>query len=216
MTARVLDMIQLADSSFPSGAYAHSFGLEWLDSQGPVYLPALLRVRLMDALARLELPVLREAYAAHNADDLLELDDLMDALIPVRELRQASRAIGHSFLRAAVKLDHGGLAVAAACANVEHQPVVFGAICHDWEIPLLDAMGLYAWQTLRQQLTAAQRLGRIGQSAIQQLLHKSKLAIGVAVEQAMNIPLQDAGAFAPWLDVAGMKHERQFARLFLS
>jgi urease accessory protein len=212
----LLDLLQLADSSFPSGSYAHSFGLEWLDRQGPLDWQELLRLRLFDGLARLELPLLRAAYQASCLAELQEFDGLADVLMPVRELRQASRSIGHSLLRAAAKLRPGGLPGHALTGGVEHQAVVFGALLSAWSLPLADGLSVYAWQGLRQQLAAGQRLGRIGQSAVQGLLHDCKPWVGRAVEQSLRVPLEEAGAFAPWLDLAGMRHEQQFDRLFLS
>ena len=80
----------------------------------------------------------------------------------------------------------------------------------------MEGLSVYAFQSLRQQLSAAQRLGRIGQSAVQELLHALKPAILSAVERSLRVPLDEAGAFTPWIDLASMKHEHQFARLFLS
>ncbi len=220
MTPALLDLLQLADSSFPSGSYAHSFGLEWIDRQGPLDLRGLLKVRLSQSLARLELPVLRHAYRASSAAQLQDLDRLMDVLTPVRELREASRSIGRSVLRAAVKL-RGPLpspspAAAGEGVQLEHQPVVYGAVLRAWGIPLDDSLGMYALQAIRQQLSAAQRLGRIGQSAAQELLHALKPDVAAAVQTSLTVPLDEAGTFTPWLDMAGLQHAQQFARLFVS
>lgn len=207
----LVDLLQIADSSFPSGAYAHSFGLEGLYSAGAVDLEWHLRLVLAHGLARLELPIVRAAFAA-NAARLLELDDLMDVLLPVRELRLASRSVGRGFLRAAARVRPGAL----MAMPVQHHAVAFGAVLQDWELDLEDGLLVYAWQTLRQILSAAQRLGRIGQSGVQDLLHYLKPAVGTAVESSRSVPIDDVGAFSPWLDLACMAHEHQFARLFLS
>ncbi len=208
----MLDILQLADSSFPSGGYAHSFGLEALYAHGDVDLETHLRFVLRNGLARLELPVVREAYAAQNLDELLSLEELMDVLLTVREFRVASRSIGRSFLRAATHVRQGALNGSV----VEHHAVVFGAVLRDWEMGLSDGLLVYAWQTVRQQLSAAQRLGRIGQSGVQDLLHRLKPEVSAAAETSRSIPLAEIGVFSPWLDLAGMAHERQFSRLFLS
>jgi urease accessory protein len=213
---KLLDLLQLTDSSFPSGAYAHSFGLEWLDRQGPLDLEALLRVRLAENLARVELPLVREAHGAAKVTELQKLDRMADVLMPVAELRQASRSIGRSFLRAAASLAPEGILAEAAAHGVDHQPVVYGAVLRHWDITLKDGLQAYALQAMRQQLSAAQRLGRIGQSAVQELLHRLKPDIGLAVERSLRVPLEEAGSCTPWLDMAGMQHAGQFARLFLS
>ena len=212
----LLDLLQLSDSSFPSGSYAHSFGLEWLLGQGEVDLEMLLRARLMDGLARLELPVLRAAFGAPDVDALLRIDRLMDVLLPVNELRSASRSIGRSFLRAAAKISDGGLCRGAEQAGLSHQVVVFGMVARVWGVSLDDALQAHVFQSPRQQLSAAQRMGRIGQSAVQAMLHRLKPAMLEAVRRSADVPLEEAGSCSPWLDLAGMQHERQLARLFLS
>jgi urease accessory protein len=212
LNSSLLDVLQIADSAFPSGSYAHSMGLEALYARGEVELEAHLRFGLSNGLARVELPMIREAFCLDHPAGLVELDELMDVLLPVSEFRTASRSIGRSFLRAATDVRR----VAAADVGVEHHAVVFGAVLHDWRLDLQDGQMVYAWQAMRQQLSAAQRLGKIGQTAMQDLLDRLKPAVLTAVETSDSVSREGAGGFAPWLDLAGMAHEQQFARMFSS
>src|SRR5437870_5654063 len=150
----LLDLLQIADSSFPSGSYAHSHGLESLYAQGKVPLESFLQFLLSSGLARLELPVVREAFLSDDIGSVKELEALMDVLIPVREFRQASRSIGRGFLRAATRVRP----VPIAETGIEHHAVVFGAVLRAWNLDLNDGLAVYGWQAIRQQLSAAQRL----------------------------------------------------------
>jgi len=203
---QLLDVLQIADSSFPSGSYAHSVGLETLYGFGDVGLEEHLRFVLSNGLGRVELPVVRLAF---NGDDPLELDLFMDVLLPVKEFRMASRSIGRSFVRAASRIRPCQVAA-------EHHAVMFGMVLRDWRLDLQDGLQIYAFQALRQQLSAAQRLGKIGQTEMQDLLHLLKPAVREAVDVSLSLERDEIGGFSPWLDLAGMTHARQQSRLFLS
>jgi urease accessory protein len=204
--ARLLDLLQLADSSFPSGSYAYSAGLETLYGEGEVDLEVHLRFLLVNSLGRVELPVVRLAF---GDEELRELDLLMDVLLPVREVREASRSVGRSLLRAVSR-------VRRTDVQAEHHAVVFGAVWREWELELNDGLSVYAFQALRQQLSAAQRLGKIGQSTVQELLHSLKGAVIAAVAASDGVRRDEIGGFSPRLDLAGMSHATQAARLFRS
>jgi len=135
----LLDLLQLADSAFPSGSYAYSGGLESLYGEGDVQLEAHLRFLLLNSLARVELPVVRLAF---GGEDLRELDLLVDVLLPVAEQREASRSVGRSLLRAAAR-------VQPTEVEAEHHAVVFGAVWREWGLELGDGLRVYAFQALR-------------------------------------------------------------------
>ncbi len=211
----LLALLQLSDSSFPTGSHAHSFGLEWLYARGEVDLESVLRVRLSQSLARLELPFVRAAFGC-EPDSLQHLDRTLDALQPVKELRDASRSIGHSLLRASLEVGADEVSERALALGLGHQPIVFGLVARAWGLDLGSSLEAYTFQSVRQQLSAAQRLGKIGQRTVQRMLKTLRPAMTAAVERARTLPVDETGAFSPFLDIAGIRHRQQFARVFLS
>src|SRR5262245_60261693 len=94
-------LLQVNDSQFPSGAYAHSLGLDELVQHGivrePQELEAFLHRQIVPGLLAFELPFLLRAHAAAAAGDLVRLRSLdfeLDAWKLAAELRSASRRLG--------------------------------------------------------------------------------------------------------------------------
>ena len=210
---RWLDFLHLVDSAFPTGAYAHSSGLETLGSRD---LFDSLTLRLRETLGRFELVFLRYALDA-NGDDLLALDARFDSMLLPREARQASALIGTALLRGACELfDADRLRQLQARAKYRHQAVVFGAIAGTLDVPGHVAAQTYAFNAMRSQISAAQRLGWLGQRAAQQMLNSLKVEVYAAVQMAAELEVDQAGACAPAWDIASMAHAYAPARMFAS
>lgn len=125
MTAPLANLLLLADGRFPSGAHAHSAGLEQAIESGSVNDEAQLRGFLVGVLATTATNTAYFAVAAHHVwnarfdadpvDALAELDLEESARIPSPALRDASRAQGRQFLRAVAgswpdaELPHAGV-----------------------------------------------------------------------------------------------------------
>ncbi len=239
----MLDLLQIVDSAFPTGAYVHSCGLEWLLERpqvarlgslmekaqligdgGPasserevpdweLLLEHALDTRLRQQLGRCELVALAWAYRAANDPELAAVDRLLHASLLPRESRQASAQVGRRFTQAAELIFQG---LPRWSLPHHHYPVVFGATAAALRIDLRLAAQAFSLQSLRGCLSAVQRLAPLGQFAAQQMLRAKRPLMEAIVDAALDLELDEMTTFAPLLDVAAMAHERCAVRLFVS
>jgi urease accessory protein len=219
-------LLQVSDSAFPTGGYAHSGGFEQVVRRGLVHdgdsMAVYIENHVWPALIHFELPMVRLARGAARRDDLAELtalDEIVDATKSPRELREASRVMGRRRLQAL--LDLGASPVLGRLERgVEenkspgHHLVVFGAgLAALPEDALLVA---WAFQAINAVCLAAPKLLRIGQDAVQRILAASLSGLRENIELSQTIALQELGWFDPAVEIASMHHEIAHERLFIS
>ncbi len=224
----LLFLLQSGDALFPTGAYAHSFGLEGLTEFGVVRdaesLGAYLSQSLIPSVFAADVPLLAAAHAAAGAGEvarLCELDEMAGALKGTRELREASRRTGSQRLAVVEALTPSPLwpvltAARAAGRWQGHAPVAFGVVCAVRGVAVVDAATAYTYQAAAGAVSAALKLLRLGQNAGQRVLQAALPAIAAGVPAAVARPAEEAGWFAPLVDVASARHETAYTRLFIS
>jgi len=224
----VAGLLQATDSFYPTGAYAHSHGLEGLVQAGVVHDCATLRCFLIDyvlpALAVTDLPLAVQAWnAAGDQPDwarLRELCFLGSALRGACEPREASRAICRQRLDLAASL-RGGFAAefnrravtgnwpAPACLAAVVEGRTLGA-------PLEAVLAGIVYTTVAGFIAASVKLLRIGQNASQALLAELLAQTPALIAKALAHEATEIGAFNPWWDIAAARHETADFRLFIS
>jgi urease accessory protein len=216
--------LQANDALFPTGAYAHSFGLEELVRWGLVRdeatLLTFLQKQVIPAQQHLDLPYVRyafEAALAHDVGTLGALNDEMDALKLCQETRDASTGLGSRRLRTALAISPNALLDKfAAQTKVPHHVIVYGLQMATGGGPLETALTGYFYQALAGPCSAALKLIRIGQEGIQRVLHAGLKEASAAISGSLEIPRDQAGWFNPLLEIASMRHAHAEERLFIS
>jgi urease accessory protein len=223
-----VNLLQFSDGLFPAGGYAHSFGLETCVQSGQVksaedvgaFLHAYLAASAAptDALAVLHA---RGHAIAGDLDACLHLDQLLDALKPASELREASRQMGRQTLRA-LKVLSADAFVSRFAAAVEseaapsHHPIVFGIAAAVLAWPPRETASAFLYSTSTMIVGAALRLLPLGQLAGQRILWSAGAAIPALAEGIESNSGEGMWSFTPEIEIAAMRHESLDARLFRS
>ena len=219
-TDPLLWLFQVNDTAYPSGAYAHSFGLEELVEAGVVRsaddLGDFIEKQILPALITFEVPFFAKAHAAAVAGDagkLLEMDRELDAWRIPAELRDASRRIGSQRLDLLNQLDPSPLVSTIREASPRSHHLIVTAL-ELASLPVSQAARAFAFQMIVSLTAASMKLMRIGQTSCQQIARRSLDKLGETIEPALCQPHD--GWFNPLLEIASLRHARAHARLFIS
>lgn len=203
--------------AFPTGGFAYSHGLEWAVEAGDVTDTDTLREWLRDVLhhgaGRTDCILLRHAHrAAADPAALADLAALATAMAPSRERRLESLGQGNAFILAAAPWRDDLL---AGLDQVPY-PVAVGAMAGASGIAEDDTALGYLQAIAANLVSAAVRLVPLGQSAGLMVLAALEADLLAVAAQTRDAGLDDLGTACFRADLAAMRHETQYTRLFRS
>lgn len=209
--------MQLADSGFPSGVFAFSWGLESALADGRVDRHSLSGWVLAELQGRwhgFDRLALAGGFRATGAA-LGDWFATIDRLMPVERLRGASVQAGEALFASARALRIGldPAAIAAERAGLGHFAVVHGHFLAVSGLDLAAALAVSALAMARGCFSAAVRLGATGAIAMQRELAALTPAIA-ALAADLPVPGTLPAGFSPLSDIALMRPRD--GRLFIN
>ena len=229
---RLLMALQLADSFFPTGMYAHSQGLESMTFRRWVSSPDGVEQYLRNLLVWAVLPsdgvALLNAHAAAEDGDLTELtciDWHLHAMKMPEEMRVASCHAGRRILDETDPLldDTGQTTVYTGFRRLVADrdtpgtgAVALGVVSHSAGIGPETALLMFCHSVAVGMLGAAQRLLPLTHSQVQQILHSLHEPVADLASDLSARHWRDMTSFTPEADIAAMLHEHDEVRMFAS
>ena len=208
----LLTLAQWLSPAYPVGAFSYSHGLEWAIEAGNVHDAASFRNWLADILqhgsGRNDAILLACAYRADQAD-LPELDDLARAFAPSKERLLETGAQGAAFCRTTAAIWGDEMAELT-------YPVAVGYAARVHGFPLRQTGAMYLHAFASNLTSAAIRLVPLGQTEGQAVLTALTPLCETIAAETEDLTTDDLGGATFLADIASMKHETQYTRLFRS
>jgi len=211
--------------SYPVGAFSYSSGLEWAVEAGDVTDAATLQGWLAVVIGEgggfCDAVFFAHAHRAAAAGDdtaLRAVAELAAAFAPSKERHLETTAQGRAFVEAT--------RAAWPCAALDRlltvwdgpiaYPVAVGVTVAGHAIALESALHAFLHAVTANLVSAGVRLVPLGQSDGQRVLAGLEPMVAASAQRALSTALADVGGAAFRADLASMRHETQYTRLFRS
>ena len=211
--------------AYPVGAFSYSSGLEWAVEAGDIKDAETLRLWLVVMMGAgggfgdaVFFAHAHRAIVAKDDSALRTVAELAAAFVPSKERFRETTAQGRAFLdvtRAAWPCS-ALTRLAAAWDGPVALPVAVGAACAGHGIAGEIALHAFLHALAANWISAGVRLIPLGQTDGQRVLAALEATISETAARARATPLDEVGACALRADVASMRHETQYTRLFRS
>ncbi len=211
--------------AYPVGAFSYSSGIEWAVESGDIKdagtLKRWLAVIVTEGGGFCDAVFFVHAYRAVTASDdnaLREVAELAAAFVPSKERHLETTAQGRAFVEATraawpcSALDR----LATVWDGPVAYPVAVGVTAAGHGIAMEAALGAYLHAVTANLISAGVRLIPLGQTDGQRVLAALEPIVAATAARALATPLDQVGGAAFRADIASMRHETQYTRLFRS
>jgi urease accessory protein len=211
--------------AYPVGAFAYSGGLEWAVEAGDVAdarsLQGWLAVVIAEGAGFCDAVLFAHAHAAAATGDAIAIHavaELAAALSPSRERHLETTAQGHAFLdvtRAAwpsEALDR----LLSAWSGPYAYPVAVATAAAGHAIAARPALIAYLHAVAANLTSAGVRLIPLGQTDGQRIMAALEDVVAGTAARALASGLDDIGSATFRAELASLRHETQYTRLFRS
>jgi urease accessory protein len=211
--------------SFPIGAFSYSSGIEWAVEAGDIGDAASLRewlsCMLADGSGFCDGVFLAQAHRAASSPDYAGMRDIAElaaAFVPSRERQLETSAQGRAFIEIArAAWNCGGLEkMIGSCDGMIVYPVAVGLASAAHGIPLAPTVHAFLHALASNWISAGARLVPLGQTDSQRVLALLEPVVVSTAKRALAASLDDLGSASFRADLASMRHETQYTRLFRS
>ena len=211
----LLKLLTWLSPAFPTGAFAYSHALEWAVEAGDLGSEAALLPWLEDVLrhgaGHTDAVLLRHAYRAGTVSDLFAVAALAEAAANSRERRSETLGQGDAF---AIAARVWGAPLLDAIGRAVPYPVAVGALARAQGVPEDQAAIGLLHAFAANLVGAAVRLIPLGQTAGLRVLAALEPGIHAVAAASRDTALDDIGGACFRSDIAAMRHETQYTRLF--
>jgi urease accessory protein len=211
--------------AFPVGAFSYSSGIEWAVEAGDIgdaeTLRGWLATMLTDGPGFCDGVFLAHAHRAVEGGDyatLRDIAELASAFVPSRERQLETSTQGRAFIETArAAWSSADLEQALShCEGMLVYPVAVGLVASAHRIPLQPTLHAFLHAVVSNWISAGSRLIPLGQTDSQRVLAALEPVVAATVERAQHAVLDDLGSATFRADLASLRHETQYTRLFRS
>ncbi len=205
---QLLTLVQMLSPSYPVGAFAYSHGLEWAVQNGAVddqsSLTEWLKTVLQYGTGLADAIYLNAAY---HAEDPTQIDAQARAFASSAERLKETVLQGEAFARASAAIWQ--IEIPPLC-----YPVAVGRAARLQQLPLRQTLEMFLHAFAANLATAGMRLIPLGQTEGQIVIRNIAPSCLELANKAHRSTLDDLSSTAFLSDIAAMKHETQYSRIF--
>lgn len=224
----LLRLIQIHDSAFPIGSFTQTYGMETYIQEDVIRtkedLVAYCTSFLFQNLVRGDAILIQEAYTAAQGQDierLLYLEQLCGAIKLAKESREASVKLGRQFIKTVSPLGTDDFLTdwKARIDSKEikgHYAILYGIYSATTGVSAHHAVMTYLFASLNGLVQNAVRAVPFGQTTGVQATYELIGQVTEAAKLVATLTEADISNNALGIELASMKHEYLFSRLFIS